>query len=324
MASASHRAGIILGSVIAFLIVAAGICSFAWMSMQQSDVPTRRAWIAAVDKVDQVEFLEATGGTAPFEGRYWYQHLDGEGQRLYEAIYRNLYFERDDAFIYDADAEEALETYFSLWYDSPELFYTADNASATESTVRTFFGTGHRETLVHFHYLYERDQIPVVAEQLDKEVEIIRAGLRDGWSDAEKVSYLHDVLIARADYSYDSPRVKTIQPQFYESSTVVGSILRGEAICGGYTQALELLCRRCGVDCFTVIGTVDEEEDPDTMHAWNALKVDGSWTNVDITWDEALTQADLPYEYLFVTGEELRESGHHANDNDMLPDACKT
>ena len=59
MASASHRAGIILGSVIAFLIVAAGICSFAWMSMQQSDVPTRRAWIAAVDKVDQVEKLLA-------------------------------------------------------------------------------------------------------------------------------------------------------------------------------------------------------------------------------------------------------------------------
>ena len=324
MAPASRRVSTVIGSVIAFIIVVAGFCSVGWMSMRQSDVPMRHAWLEAVDAVDQVEFLEAAGGTAPYENRYWYQHLDDEGQRLYAAIYRSLYFQRDDAFIYGADADEALDTYFDLWYDSPELFYTADNASATESTVETRLGTGHLETLVHFHYLYERDQIPVVAAQLDEEIAGIMAGMDEGWSDERKVSYFHDELIDRADYSYDSPRVATIQPEFYESSTVAGPLLRGEAICGGYTQALELLCRRAGVDCFTVIGKVDEEEDPETVHAWNAMQVDGEWTNVDVTWDEALAEAGMGFEYLFVSGDELRESGHHANENDMLPAECRT
>ncbi|MGI6220346.1 MAG: transglutaminase domain-containing protein [Coriobacteriales bacterium] len=324
MSSARRSTGTIIGSAVAFLVVVAAICVFGWLSVRLSDIPVRHAWLAATEATDQVDFLEANGGKAPYEGRYRYQQLDEEGRRLYEAIYRNLYFMRGDAFIYGADADDALDTYFDLWYDSPEIFYTADNASATESSVETRFGTGHLETLVHFHYLYERDQIPAVAEQLEGEVAAIMAGVGDGWSEEEKAAYFHDVLIERADYSYDSERVATTQPEFFESSTVAGPLLRGEAICGGYTQALELLCRRAGIDCFTVIGRVDEEEDPETMHAWNALNIDGSWTNVDTTWDEALSQAGMPFEYLFVTGAELLESGHHANDNEVLPDACRT
>ena len=54
------------------------------------------------------------------------------------------------------------------------------------------------------------------------------------------------------------------------------------------------------------------------------MQVDGEWTNVDVTWDEALAEAGMGFEYLFVSGDELRESGHHANDNDMLPAECRT
>ena len=98
MAPGSHRIGTVIGSAIAFIIVVATICAFGWLSMRQSDVPLRRAWIAAVDATDQVDFLEATDGTAPYENRYWYSHLDEEGKQRYEALYRNLYFMRDDAF----------------------------------------------------------------------------------------------------------------------------------------------------------------------------------------------------------------------------------
>lgn len=69
-----------------------------------------------------------------------------------------------------------------------------------------------------------------------------------------------------------------------------GAIIDGVFVCHGGAVTLKQICELCGLDAKWIAGN---------NHAWNQIKIDGKWHNVDITWDyrEAIynKRCKLPY-----------------------------
>ena len=89
------------------------------------------------------------------------------------------------------------------------------------------------------------------------------------------------------------------------------------AVCEGYARLMVALGKAAGLEIAYVTGyirdarrNVDATASDDTIqatldgyrHAWNAVKIDGSWLFVDATWDDPVTAdgaQQLSSTYLF-------------------------
>ena len=96
-------------------------------------------------------------------------------------------------------------------------------------------------------------------------------------TDYDTVAAINDYLCARIDY------VDTADRQ-----NVYGALIGRKCVCEGYAHAFKLLCDKFGITCATIIGT-GYTEDGSEGHMWNAVRLDGKWYAVDVTWND---QAD--------------------------------
>lgn len=78
----------------------------------------------------------------------------------------------------------------------------------------------------------------------------------------------------------------------------------GLANCAGYSHTMNMLCHFAGFPCSFVFGA------PGTDHGWNIVGVNGKYTFVDVTWDDAGDSA--VYDYFGFPTEEAVED--HALD----------
>lgn len=116
---------------------------------------------------------------------------------------------------------------------------------------------------------------------VDKCAAIYKEIIKDGMSDKEKVTAIHDYLIYHADYTANGDTTQATE----RNCRVAGLVLDGSAVCSGYANTFYLFCKAAGLDCEYVRGESVPKKD-DFGHAWNRVKVDGKWYYVDCTWDD--------------------------------------
>ena len=112
------------------------------------------------------------------------------------------------------------------------------------------------------------------------------------------------------DYDYDNYCATTIPAESYSS---LGALKNKYAVCAGYALTFKLLCETAGLECDYVAGTAGG------YHAWNQVKVDGKWYNVDVTWDDPVSKGKAfddhkynRYSY-FLISDELMYKDHKAH-----------
>lgn len=166
-------------------------------------------------------------------------------------------------------------------------------------------------------YEKEEEQSQSEKNELEQTVDEILQGLDDGWSDYDKVKYLHDRIVLRCSYSENG-----IQPY-----SAYGCLVQGESVCEGYSKAMLTLCQRAGIKCIPVLGKGIEngEQEP---HIWNKIMLDGQWYNFDLTWDDPISQMGedyIRYDYFAVTDEEI-SMDHIVDSNRFMeyPEAVST
>lgn len=197
--------------------------------------------------------------------------------------------------------------------DHPELFYV-------EGYSYTKYTRGERTTAIEFSGTYGMDRETAESRQeaIEAEVEKILSGIDVNVDQYTRVKYVYDTIIRSTDYELDAPDNQNIYSVFVNHLSV----------CQGYAKATQYLLNRLGVECTLVLGTVDTGEG----HAWNLVKVDGSYYYVDTTWGDAsyrmedsgaesgISMPEINYDYLNVTTEELLKT-HSLGGNIPMP-AC--
>ena len=121
-------------------------------------------------------------------------------------------------------------------------------------------------------------------------------------SDVEKMRAVHDYLVKNTTYYYG----------YYDRADChdqLKNILSNKiAVCQGYAVAFYVFMKELGIPCTLLTGNANNGNGMED-HAWNAVKIDGYWYFVDVTWDDPILNGsstypngdNLSYEYMLCT-----------------------
>ncbi len=119
--------------------------------------------------------------------------------------------------------------------------------------------------------------------------QIVSSCIKPGMSDYARAKVLHDWLIFNADYDHT-----------YTNRGADGVLLKGTGVCDSYARAYQLLLSAAGIESTIVTGYGGIEP-----HAWNLVKLGGSWYHVDCTWDDPNQGGDERWTYFCCTDEQM-------------------
>ena len=124
---------------------------------------------------------------------------------------------------------------------------------------------------LEFKKYYTEEDINTINTKIDSIYPTIYV---EGDTNINNIKRAHDYIINTT--KYDSKRA-TDNILDYKSNIAYGALLEGYAVCGGYSDAMELFLERMGIKNFKVAST---------DHVWNAVLLDNVWYNLDLTWDD--------------------------------------
>lgn len=110
-------------------------------------------------------------------------------------------------------------------------------------------------------------------QTVEQKVKEILVGLNlDNKTEYEKVKAIHDYIVENVTYDLST-----------EKNTAYTALVYQVSACQGYATLLYKMLTDAGIECRIIGGSTDG-----TPHAWNIVKVDGIWYNVDCTWDDPI------------------------------------
>ena len=126
-------------------------------------------------------------------------------------------------------------------------------------------------------------------EEVDAKVKEILEETDFGFvsSDLQRVQKIYDYIYENV--SYDT--VRKNHDGYHKKSTAYAALVQNTAVCQGYAVAMFRLLEEVGVDCRVVTGIATYEGESE-YHAWNIVRIDGQYYNLDVTWDKELGNHD--------------------------------
>lgn len=116
----------------------------------------------------------------------------------------------------------------------------------------------------------------------------------------KKVKLIHDYIVNHTRYVSTS-----------NSHTGYGALIKGKAVCQGYSQLAYKMLTEAGVKCYFISGKADNGKKVED-HAWNMVKIGKKWYYMDVTWDDPTGGEDrLSYTY-FLIGSKNFHKDHQA------------
>lgn len=240
-----------------------------------------------------------------FDASYYpyYDQLNDSQKALYSQMYtaaKNL----DSSFDLEETVDKTdIETVFRcLNCDHPELFWLASryNYQYIESTGEI--------VAVTLSYNETAEDITTSQQSFDAACSSILAGARELDGDYAKEKYVHDALIDRAEYDSGSSL----------NQSAYSALVNGSTVCAGYAKSFQYLMQQLNIPCYYVIGTSEGED-----HAWNIVLIDGSFYNVDVTWDDCCS-ADDAYYFFNLDDAAFNEYHTRASLSTILPNCTST
>ena len=220
-----------------------------------------------------------------------------------------------------ADAEMLIQ---KVLCDNPQLFFLSKSVS--------YAYDGDSGRVLNFRLLYtdgttvdryegeervqtaDRDKINGQIRQFKARAEEVLAGIPADLSALEKERRIHDYIVEHAQYDGQAANgvygAETAVPRAFDA---YGALCEGKATCEGYAKLFQYLCYGAGINATQVSGTADG-----APHMWNALCLDGTWTLIDVTWDdpEGVSADVIVYDYFNLTAEQMNRN--HVPDASVL------
>ena len=127
---------------------------------------------------------------------------------------------------------------------------------------------------------YTQSDILAINQKID---ELYPTIVSDSNTLVDNIRNIHDYIIDHTRYDSNRSDNKVFE---YKSDIAYGPLFEGYAICGGYTDLMQLFLERLGVKNYRVSSE---------QHVWNAVFIDGTWQNLDLTWDDPVTSNGTDY-----------------------------
>ena len=199
-----------------------------------------------------------------------------------------------EAFVVDmiSEAFEVDEKNTSSDYDYMRYIHSASHVNMT--------GWGKKVTY-SMEYLESKEQ----TEEVDKRVKKILKKLKvSKMSDYNKVKAIHDYVVDNVTYDMST----NFNSPYY-------ALVQGTSACQGYAVLIYKMLTEADVPCRVITGKAKGG-----LHAWNLVKIDDKWYNLDATWDDPVGlfgKSAARYRYFLKTDREMTD---HKRDEEFTTD----
>ena len=162
------------------------------------------------------------------------------------------------------------------------------------SSVETQYDTLGK-VIISVNKSYSEDEINEINIKMQ---DIINTKLSSTIDNRDLIKTIHDYIIKTTKYDSNRSDRKIIN---YKSDTAYGPLIEGYGLCGGYTDAMALFLDYYKIPNFKVISE---------NHIWNAVKLDGKWYHLDLTWDDPISKSGndiLEHTFFLIRTDKLLE-----------------
>lgn len=221
----------------------------------------------AVEKLRNSYTYGETGEGLTFDEEYYpyYGMLDENGRSLYKQIYANAQAVNGNFNpVVPIAVEEVGNVFLAVYNDHPELFWL-------ESSYRGHFDRNGQCVDIALQFNSLVDNLDATKSEFKANAEEILSVADHMSTDYEVERYIHNALLERITYDEGAA--------FNQSA--YSALVNGRTVCAGYGRAFQYLMTEMGIPCYYSTGYAGEN------HAWNIVKLDGEYYNVDVTWDDA-------------------------------------
>lgn len=227
---------------------------------------------------------------------------------LYNAIYNAMVNIESNVDVsrFTKNSKEAFAVMNEVLKEHPEIFYFSHQGTV-------FWSNGRLELA----YKFTKSQITAMNNELKQlSSTIISKNIRPDMTEYEKVKAIHDYIVLNTAYDYQNYLNGTIPDSSYN---IYGVLIKRTAVCEGYADTMVYLLKQIGIDVLYVSGKANGGN-----HAWNKVKVDNKWYNIDTTWDDPVPDQEgyVRYNYFLIPDNVLAKD--HVWNNDLLPKATDT
>ncbi len=231
-----------------------------------------------------------------YEIPYYYYQLSDNAQKVYDKLKESvLNGERKVKVNYHIKKDDFNQIAELLILHDPMTF-NLKNIEATSVTSRS--------VTFRMTYRYTYDSYKKMVASYEKKIDKILARLDDEMTTYSKIKIIHDSIINSAVYDID----------YKLSDTIYGTLVKGRGKCDGYAKTFAYVCGKAGIRAVTVIGT-DLNSNDESLHMWNKVYYNKKWYNVDVTWNDPVSEMkdNRKYDFFMVSDKDISKT--HMEDN---------
>ncbi|MBP7187774.1 MAG: hypothetical protein KBA55_13665 [Ruminococcus sp.] len=228
-----------------------------------------------------------------------YRQLSDKEKAVYEALYRGISDKKEFILLpYEIDGDTYSRVYCMLEKQEGKFFYLGSSYYTADKL---------REAQIVYRDGIDRaDEKIAELENAEKEA----VSYVDNYSgDYEKVMAINDYIVKNCEY------VSGADVEY--SPTAYGCLVEKAANCEGYAKAFDMIAADAGIESQLITGITDKGEN----HAWNQVKVDGEWYNIDVTWADTDDGDEVRRAYFLCDDADFLKT-HTADDKYIKPMKC--
>lgn len=194
----------------------------------------------------------------------YYGMLNESLQKLYCQIYANAIALKQSFSPVEEVTFNSLKTVFEAVYnDHPELFWLETEYSCK------YLKDG-RCVEINLQFNATADDLESAKTAFETAANRILVPVRNQNSSYEQEKAVHNALMERVEYNMASAM----------NQSAYSALVGGQSVCAGYARAFQYLMQQLGIPCYYCTGYSGQN------HAWNIVKLDADYYNVDVTWDD--------------------------------------
>ena len=213
-----------------------------------------------------------------FDLRWYLQQLDDAALENFCTLYRAIMDFREKVTFPNPVTKEGLQLLFFLAeYDCPEVMQLADDSRYTSHS-----SDGEIRYITVNYGLREEDYRLWVRQcaEVARRVAAQAQGLSEWERELAAIRYLNANCVYDADAAH--------------AGSAYGSLVKGVSKCDGISRGFKWIAEEMGLTTFLLSG---DARDGGAGHAWNCIRIDGEFSDVDVTSDVPFP--DEPHECYF-------------------------
>ena len=217
--------------------------------------------------------------------------LNSSEANAYDQIYEGItQLKESISLSADINTDQIKNVMLAVFCDHPELFYIDTKYNYNYTSTKKVIAVSPEYNATAANLINSRQKFYHAVAEIINEAQ----GLK---TDIEKEQLVYKRIQEICTYVNDSDM----------NQSAYSAMVNKQSVCAGYSRAFQYILQQLNIPCYFCLGVVGSGN-----HAWNIVFIDGNYYNVDLSWDDALSELTNGTSYTYFNISDTAISLDHA------------